>query len=184
MTGWVTTLNYWVNYSVGALVWFVVMLWISHIWHRVCAAMIRGDVFANRLHYVFPARNSAHVVCCMLFLATFSPWVSIPRPPYFFFLASINEVILTLLIFSCLPFEKSPSFCVLMTPQSQLMIFCSIILHTYAYNCPVIMIMAGTWDCYNYYCYTVVELVFCSITSSGNTRELYLHPYRLRCTLI
>lgn len=123
--------------------------------------------------------------CCLLFLSIFLPRVSVPSPPYFVFLASINGVILTLLIFLCLPFENSPSFRVLTTPQSRLMIFCQIILHTYAYNCPVIMIIASTWDCHNYYCYTVVELVFRSITSSGNTSgSLYLRPYRLRCALI
>lgn len=38
-----------------------------------------------------------------------------------------------------------------------------------------------TWDCHNYFCYTVAELPFCSITSCGNTPEpisLLLYIYR------
>lgn len=123
------------------------------------------------IYHLVPARDSAHVVVCV-FVFNPSSHPEPRRPGHLAWLSSLHwtEWFSLFFIFSCLPFGNSLP-CVLTTPPSRLIIFCQIILHTYAYNCTVMMIIASTWDCHNYFCYTVVELVFCSITSGGNTRE-------------
>lgn len=59
-------------------------------------------------------------------------------------------------------------------PRSPLTTFTPIILHTYAYSCVVIMIIADTWDCRNYYRCTVAELAFCSITFDRRYMGAYI----------